>query len=195
MDKQTCHILGTTGGSVGWRSRLHKSVEQHSMVRLGCAFGESWIKITTNDLDHQHPLSCTYLFLDFCSRITLHWKCEPSYLMQPEVRTTSPFSSSSMMAKHWPLVLCGHTKNIKSQCSWRDEQLEEASGACEYLCVYSLACVVCRIFWTVARAVAAKKTRRVLGGHGGSVTWLRFLWIRSGLDTSAVEHVVGVLPT
>lgn len=36
---------------------------------------------------------------------TLHWKCEPSYFMQPEVRMASPCSSSSMMAKHWPLVL------------------------------------------------------------------------------------------
>lgn len=36
---------------------------------------------------------------------TLHWKWEPSYVMHPDVSSGSPCSSSSMMAKHCPLVL------------------------------------------------------------------------------------------
>jgi len=61
--------------------------------------------------------------------------------------------------------------------------------------VYSLAGVVCGIFGAVDRAIAAKEAGSILGGNGGPVPSMGSLWIRSGLDPSAVKHVIWVLPT
>ncbi len=60
--------------------------------------------------------------------------------------------------------------------------------------VYSLAGVVRGIFGAVAWAVAAKEAGSILWGHRGPVPWLASPWIWSGLDPSAVKHVVWVCP-
>lgn len=107
----TSHLPAETrGGSVGLRSSLQKSVLQHSMVLLGRALGESCRPIreqNRKDEGSRWGRLQDGHFLSGChgDGPTLHWKWEPSYFMQPEASWISPLSSSSMMAKHWPLVL------------------------------------------------------------------------------------------
>lgn len=113
------------GGSVGCRSWLQKSVWQHSMVRRVWARGESCIVMGeglqsgtcgTGTLSRDRTSDDKLVPSEKALRPwkalpiatpphTLHWKWEPSYFMHPELRMTSPCSSTSMMAKHWPLVL------------------------------------------------------------------------------------------
>lgn len=117
----------STGGSQRGKGGLQVSVTKVGVAALdgppGLSFGRVLsIKQSIKTIGYQ-CLMCLCVCACVCAGMhTLHWKCEPSYFMQPDMRMASPCSSSSMMAKHWPLVLRrqrkGHFLFVSDGSGW-----------------------------------------------------------------------------